>query len=100
MSSRPRAVSQVIEPLKAKAAVLVPEMARHSNALRAIVAVRGYVDPSALVLKVRGLRALVDLRRALRLLMRGKIDPVKTFLRHKTAASAAAARYLGREDRS
>ena len=28
-------VSQVIEPLKAKAAALVPEMAKHSNALRA-----------------------------------------------------------------
>jgi fumarate reductase (CoM/CoB) subunit B len=92
-------VSQVIEPLKAKAAALVPEMARHSHALRAIVAVRGHVDPSALVLKVRGLKVLLDPWRALRLLLRGKIDPIRTFLKRKSPASAAAARYLGREDR-
>jgi succinate dehydrogenase/fumarate reductase iron-sulfur protein len=91
-------VTQVIEPLKAKAAALVPEMARHANALRAVVTVRGYVDPSALILKVRGLQALLGLRRALRLLIRGKIDPIRTFLRRKTPASSAAARYLGRED--
>jgi succinate dehydrogenase/fumarate reductase iron-sulfur protein len=93
-------VSEVIEPLKAKAAVLVPEMARHSSALRAIVAVRGYVDPTALVLSVRGLKLLLDLRRALRMLVRGKIDPIKTFLKRKTPASAAAARYLKRGHRS
>jgi fumarate reductase (CoM/CoB) subunit B len=93
-------VSQVIEPLKAKAAALVPEMATHARALRAIVAVRGYVDPPALVLRVRGLRALLDIRRALRLLIRGKIDPIKTFLQRTTRASAAAARYLGHEDRA
>jgi predicted component of type VI protein secretion system len=91
-------VSQVIEPLKAKTAALVPDMAKHSNALRAVVAVRGYVDPSALVLKVRGLKALLDLRRALRLLFRGKINLFKTFLKRKTPASAAAAQYLGRGD--
>src|SRR5262245_7588771 len=91
-------VSQVIEPLKAKTAALVPEMAKHSNALRAIVAVRGYVDPSALVLKVRGPKALLDLRRALRFLLRGKINLIKTCLKRKTSASAAAGRYLGRED--
>src|SRR5438270_6506671 len=51
-------VSQVIEPLKAKAAALVPAMAKHSHALRAVVAARGTVDPSALVLRVQGLRAL------------------------------------------
>jgi len=88
----------VIEPLKAKTAALVPDMAKHSNALRAVVAVRGYVDPSALVLKVHGLKALLNLRRALRLLFRGKINLLRTFLRRKTPASAAGARYLGRED--
>ena len=85
--------------MKAKAAALVPGMARHSNALRAVVAARGYVDPSALVLRVRGLGALRDLPRALRLLMRGKINPIKTFLKRKTPASAAAARILGRGGR-
>ena len=87
-------VTQIIEPLKAKAAALVPGMARHANALRAVVAARGYVDPGALVLRVRGLGALRDLRHVLQLLVRGKINPIKTFLMSKTPASAAAARIL------
>jgi succinate dehydrogenase/fumarate reductase iron-sulfur protein len=87
-------VSQVIEPLKAKAAALVPGMAKHARVLRAIVAQRGAVDPGALVLRVRGLDALRDWRRVLRLLVRGKIDPIKTLFRRKTPASAAAARLL------
>lgn len=90
-------VTQVIEPLKAKAAALVPRMAGHPNALRAVVAERGVVDPSALVLRVRGLRAAFSLIRVWRLLIRGKIDPIKTFFKRKTPASAAAARYLGKE---
>jgi succinate dehydrogenase/fumarate reductase iron-sulfur protein len=89
-------VTQVIEPLKARAAALVPGMAKHSNALRAVVMARGYVDPTALVLRVRGLAALFDLPRALRLLLRGKIDPLKTVFKRKTPAGAAAARLLGR----
>ena len=71
-------VTQVIEPLKAKAAALVPAMAKHSTGAARHVAARGYVDPTALVLRVRGLAALLDLPRALRLLVRGKIDPIKT----------------------
>ena len=78
-------VTQVIEPLKAKAAALVPGMAKHSNALRAVVAARGYVDPGALVLRVRGLGALRNLPRVLRLLVRGKINPIKTFLKMQDA---------------
>ena len=95
-------VSAVIEPLKAKAAAQVPGMARHAHALRAVVAERGIVDPSALVLRVRGLAVLRDLPRAIRLLLRGKIDPLKTLFRRRTAASAAASRWLrkeGKEDR-
>src|SRR5205807_3870419 len=76
-------VSQVIEPLKARAAALVPAMAKHSLALRAVVAERGRVDPSALVLRVQGLRALANVARVLRLLARRKIDPIKTFLGRK-----------------
>ena len=87
-------VSQVIEPLKAKAAALLPKMAKHPRALRAVVALRGRVDPSALVLRVQGWRVLGNLPRALRLLVRGKIDPIKTLLRRKTSAAAAAARLL------
>jgi succinate dehydrogenase/fumarate reductase iron-sulfur protein len=89
-------VTQVIEPLKAKAAALVPGMARHSNALRAIVAARGYVDPTALMLHVRGLAALLELPRALRLLLRGKINPLKTIFKQRTPAGVAAARLLDR----
>src|ERR1044072_34075 len=37
---------QVIEPLKARAATLVPAMAKHSKALRAVVAAPGDVDHS------------------------------------------------------
>jgi len=88
-------VSQVIEPLKARAASLVPAMAKHPLALRTVVAERGRVDPTALVLPVQGLRALTSLVRALRLLVRGKIDPIKTFVRKRTPAADAARRWLG-----
>jgi succinate dehydrogenase/fumarate reductase iron-sulfur protein len=90
-------VSRVIEPLKARTAQLVPGMARHAFALRDIVARRGRVDPGALVLRVRGLRALANLPRLLRMLLRGKIDPVRTLLGTRTPAAAAAARILERE---
>ena len=59
-----RSSRQVIEPLKAKAAALVPGMAQHALALRAIVAARGRVDPGALVLRVQGLRAFSNICRA------------------------------------
>jgi fumarate reductase (CoM/CoB) subunit B len=88
-------VSRVIEPLKVKAAALVPAMAKHPHALRAIVAARGRIDPGALMLRVQGLRVLRNLPRALRLLVRGKIDPIRTLLSRKTAAAVAAARVLG-----
>jgi heterodisulfide reductase subunit C len=88
-------VSQVIEPLKARAAALVPAMAKHALALRSVVAERGRVDPSALMLRVQGLRALANVTRALRLLMRRKIDPLKTLLKRKTDAAPAARRWLG-----
>ena len=90
-------VSRIIEPLKAKTAQLIPEMAKHSLALRSIVASRGRVDPSALVLRVQGLRALSNMPRIIRLLIRGKINPIKTFLSVKTAAAAAARRLLRKE---
>ena len=89
-------VTQVIEPLKAKAAALVPGMAHHALALRAIVAARGRVDPGALMLRVQGLRAFKNLPRILRLLVRGKIAPLKTLLMWKTAAAVPARRILNR----
>ena len=89
-------VSRIIEPLKAKTALLIPEMAKHSLALRDIVANRGRVDPSALILRVQGYRALSKLPRALQLLVRGKINPFKTFFGIKTSAASAASRLLGK----
>ena len=88
-------VTRIIEPLKAKTAQLVPAMATHSFALRDIVAARGRVDPSALVLRVQGLGALVNVSRVIRLLLRGKINPLRTFLKIRTAAARAAGRILG-----
>lgn len=88
-------VSLVIEPLKAKAARLVPEMAKHSLALRDIVATRGRVDPGALVLRVQGLRAMAPVVRLFKMLRRGKINPFRTIFRIRTAASDAARRILG-----
>jgi len=85
----------VIEPLKAKAAEFVPGMARHSQALRAVVFARGRVDPGALVLRVQGWRAVRNLPRIVRMLLRGKIHPAKTLLGIKTAAASAAKRLLG-----
>jgi succinate dehydrogenase/fumarate reductase iron-sulfur protein len=90
-------VSRAIEPLKARVAQARPAMARHPRTFREIVAARGRIDPSALVLRVQGLRALKKIGWALRVLARGKIDPVRTFLRTKTAAAAAAARILRRK---
>jgi succinate dehydrogenase/fumarate reductase iron-sulfur protein len=89
-------VTRVIEPLKARAAVLVPAMARHPNVLRAIVAARGRVDPGALVLGVQGLAALRNWPRIWRMLVRGKISPLRTLLGIRTAAASAARRILGR----
>ncbi|MBI3434844.1 MAG: succinate dehydrogenase/fumarate reductase iron-sulfur subunit [Proteobacteria bacterium] len=88
-------VSRVIEPLKARAAVLAPRMAHHALALRAVVALRGRVDPGELMLRVQGLRALGRLRRLARFLWRGKIKPLATLLRRRNAATAAAGRILG-----
>ena len=87
-------VSRVIEPLKAKTAQLLPEMAGHSRALRAIVAARGRVDPGALVLRVQGAKALLNVRRIVRLWLRRKINPLNTLLRIKTAAAEPARRLL------
>ena len=88
-------VSRIIEPLKANAARLLPDMAKHSFALRDIVADRGRVDPGALILRVQGFGALANMARVIRLLLRRKINPLKTLLRIRTAAAEAASRILG-----
>jgi heterodisulfide reductase subunit C len=59
-------VTRVIEPLKAKAASLAPQTARHPHVFRAIVMARGRIDPGALILRVQGARALTRVRPLLR----------------------------------
>lgn len=93
-------VSEVIEPLKAKAAQLLPRMARHSLAFRTVVSRRGRIDPGELMLRVQGLRAFAVLPRLLRLLTRGKIKPLRTLLLLKTAAAGPANRILKHAGRS
>jgi hypothetical protein len=44
---------------------------------------------------VHGLKALVNVSRIIRLLMRRKINPLRTFLSIRTAAAGAAGRILG-----
>ncbi len=92
-------VSGVIEPMKAKAAQLVPQMALHPLAFRAVVARRGRIDPGELILRIQGLRVLAVMPRLVRLLLRGKISPLRTLLGLKTSAASAAARILKRSGR-
>ena len=93
-------VSGIIEPLKAKAAQLVPQMALHPLAFRAVVARRGRIDPGELILRIQGLRVLAVMPRLVRLLLRGKINPLRTLLGVKTSAASAAARILKRSGRT
>lgn len=93
-------VSSVIEPLKAKAAQLVPQMARHPLAFRTVVVRRGRIDPGELILRVQGLRVLAVIPRLIRLLLRGKINPLRTLLGLKTSAAGAASRILNRSESS
>jgi succinate dehydrogenase/fumarate reductase iron-sulfur protein len=87
-------VTNIIEPLKAKTAQLVPQMARHSLAFRSIVARRGRIDPGELILRIQRLRAFRVLPRLVRLLVRGKIKPLRTLFGFKTPAAGAASRIL------
>ena len=73
-------VSAVIEPLKAMAWRSRPERSRHAGEFLRIIEQRGRIDPSALVIGTRGwTAALGSPRRVLRLLLAGKINPLKTF---------------------
>jgi heterodisulfide reductase subunit C len=89
-------VRHAIEPLKAKAAQLVPRMARHSKAFRNIVARRGRIDPTELVLRVQGTRVLGSMLRAWRLLIRGKINPFVSIFGARSVTASAARRMLRR----
>jgi succinate dehydrogenase/fumarate reductase iron-sulfur protein len=91
-------VSQVIEPLKAKTAALRPALAKHSLTFRAIIAARGRIDPTELVLRVQGLKAVLHVARAIKLLIAGKINPLRTLFKKRNGAATAARRVLRNED--
>ena len=80
-------VSGVIEPLKAMAYKARPQNARHADAFRSLLIRDGEVDPSALVLKLHGLKSFQRLGRIWKLLRHGKINPFKTFFHRKSAAA-------------
>jgi fumarate reductase (CoM/CoB) subunit B len=90
-------VSDVIEPLKAKAMQFGLPIARHAELFRRIVARRGRIDPTELVLRVQGRRVLASLLRAMRLLLRGKINPLVTIFGSKSASMPASRRILRSE---
>jgi hypothetical protein len=91
-------VSHIIEPLKAKTAALRPALAKHSLTFTAIIASRGKIDPTELVLRVQGIKAAQNVARALRLLLAGKINPLRTLFKKRTGAIAAARRLLSNKD--
>jgi len=70
-------VSGIIEPLKAMAATSRPASAKHALVFSDIIERRGKIDPSELVLRTQGFRAVGHLGRVIRLLLRGKIYPLR-----------------------
>ena len=71
-------VTEIIEPLKARAYLSRP--GHHQKVFADIINRRGRIDPSLLVLKTQGFRALLHPIRVLKLLWRGKINPARTLL--------------------
>lgn len=72
-------VSGVIEPLKALAYRKSSAKPRHPDVFVKIIARRGRIDPSELILRIQGIHALTRLRRVASLLAAGKINPLRTF---------------------
>ncbi len=72
-------VSEIIEPLKAMAYQENNNSSRHAKVFENIIFSRGKIDPSELVLRIQGLSAILQLSRIARLLVRGKINPIRTF---------------------
>jgi succinate dehydrogenase/fumarate reductase iron-sulfur protein len=89
-------VSEVIEPLKAIAARATPYMAKHALSFRKVVARRGRIDPTELIVRVQGLRILGLIPRALRLLVRGKINPLVSIFGSRSGRNTAAGALLGK----
>lgn len=90
-------VSMIIEPLKRKVAEVHPEKARHALVFKSIIARRGWIDPTELVLRTQGFKALLNVRRVITLLLRGKVNPVKTLFGRAKVSAAAAARFITKD---
>lgn len=71
-------VSGVIEPMKALVYQQCGPKIAHPHAFLQIVKRRGRIDPSELILRIQGWRALRNMRRVARLLLTGKINPIRT----------------------
>lgn len=90
-------VSAVIEPLKAMAYRGRPERSRHARTFLEIVEARGRIDPSGLVIGTRGwVAALASPRRVLKLLLSGKIDPLKTVFGRAARGTDSVRKLFGR----
>ena len=72
-------VTAIIEPLKAMAYASKRSGMKHQRAVLDMVERRGRIDPSELVLRSQGLFAVFPISRAIKLLLRGKINPIRTF---------------------
>lgn len=71
-------VSGVIEPLKALAYRSAARKPVHQDMFLKIIQRRGRIDPSELILRIQGVRAMSRLRRVIALLWAGKINPLRT----------------------
>lgn len=89
-------VSGVIEPLKAMAYKASPSKPLHPYAFGRIVARRGRIDPTELVVRIQRSAVLRSAGRALRLLLRGKIDPLRTLIGKPIAGIAQVRRIFTR----
>ena len=80
-------VGEAIEPLKRRVYQAgAVAGARHARAFLQVVKTRGYLNPTALALRTKGI-TLNALRLALRMVPRGKIDLAKAFLKRPSPAA-------------
>ena len=89
-------VSKIIEPLKAFAYRTAVDKPRHPQVFLGIIRRRGRIDPSELVLRVQGLRAVARVRRVLSLLVKGKVNPWATLFGRPIPGIAAVRRLFQR----
>ena len=87
-------VTGVIEPLKRKSLELLPAAGRHPRIFRSIIARRGRIEPSELVLRIQRAGALRNVTRLLLLIQRRKVNPLRAFTGWRSGAARAARRIL------